>query len=192
VYSQDCILHAKVVHTGWVIFAFLLIVSIALSIAAAVALWRFVFPMDQGRAAADADQLGSFSAESYLPMGHLLDDLDLRFLELQPGYRPEMAARVRADRRRIYLGYLQSLRRDFQGLSATLKYILIHSEQDRPELGMLLLRSQVAFAWGYACAEVRAYAWAHGWRGFNAGDPLRVFDGMCCELSRVLRSGSAA
>jgi hypothetical protein len=127
-------------------------------------------------------RVSELSAECYLPMLRLLDDSDFRFLSAQPGFTPELAARVRAQRYRVFQAYLRDLRHDFEHISATLKLVLAHSPDNRPDLARILLRAQLVFAWGFAIVQLRAYVWRSGYGSVNAGALLQVFDGICFEL----------
>jgi len=145
--------------------------------------WYFV--CSPARRSEPPAEIFEISVERYIPMLRLLDDSDFRFLRAQPGFTTEMAARVRAQRYRIFLAYLRNLREDFARIAAALKFLMAHSPHDRPDLASVLLRAQLVFAWGFATAYLRAYVWRFGYGSVNAGELLRVFDGICFELSSL-------
>lgn len=164
----------------------ILCISLAAAGLLVLAAQRFLYsPAPQPSLPANVSEL---SAERYLPMLRLLDDSDFRFLRAQPGFTPELAARVRAQRYRVFQAYLRDLRNDFEHISAMLKLVLAHSPDNRPDLASILLRAQLAFVWGFAVVQLRAYIWRSGYGSVNAGDLLGAFDGICSEL----RSLSAA
>jgi uncharacterized membrane protein len=100
----------------------------------------------------DSDQ---FSLAGYEPMGKLLAEEDFLFLAAQPGYRPEIGANLRRERRRIFRLYLRELSRDFHRLHAEARRMVAASAADQSELVALLLRQQLAFWRGMAAIEVR-------------------------------------
>src|ERR1039458_9616006 len=57
-----------------------------------------------------AEWIDELSIERYRPMMHLLDAADLESLRAQPGFTPEMAAKVRIERSEEHTSELQSLR----------------------------------------------------------------------------------
>jgi hypothetical protein len=100
----------------------------------------------------DSDQ---FSLARYEPMGKLLAEEDFLFLAAQPGYRPEIGAKLRRERRRILRLYLRELSRDFHHLHAEARRMVAASTADHSELVTVLLRQQLAFWRGMAGIEVR-------------------------------------
>src|SRR3982074_1379023 len=64
------------------------------------------------------EEKAEFSLDRYQPMGRLLGDEDLLFLKSQPGYRPEIGARWKRQRRQIFRFYLNELKGDFRHLHA--------------------------------------------------------------------------
>ena len=100
----------------------------------------------------DSDQ---FSVARYEPMGKLLAEEDFLFLAAQPGYRPEIGAKLRRERRRIFRLYLRELSHDFHRLHAEARRMVSGSTADQSELVSLLLRQQLAFWRAMASIEVR-------------------------------------
>jgi hypothetical protein len=148
----------------------------------AVIAWRFVLAPARAVPDLSFDRVCSLPVERYMPMLRLLDENDLRFLQVQPGFTKQLVGRVRRHRYRMFVSYLRSLRRDFNGLTAALKFILTHADQDRANLASLLVHAQVRFCWAYATASVRAYAWLHGFGRVDAEALLAAFDGVQAEL----------
>jgi len=132
------------------------------------------------------------SAERYTPMLRLTDEADFRFLAAQPGFRPEMAARLRNHRYRLLQAYLRSLRSDFESVATALKYVLANANCDRPHLASLLLRSQAAFQWSFLLASTRAWAWHKGLGNVDPRKLLNAFDALQVELRQMAPHASAA
>src|ERR1035437_9538025 len=56
-----------------------------------------------------AEWIDKLSIENYRPMMHLLDAGEVEFLRSQPGFTPEMAAKLRMERSQVFRGYLRRL-----------------------------------------------------------------------------------
>jgi hypothetical protein len=95
--------------------------------------------------AVDADWLDSFSVENYAPMRRLLLQGDLEFLKKQPGFRPALAKRLQAERRKAFLGYLGLMIGDFNQLLRIGRIMLVASNVDRPEFARALGRQRNKF-----------------------------------------------
>ncbi|MGH9657217.1 MAG: hypothetical protein ACRD96_01670 [Bryobacteraceae bacterium] len=101
------------------------------------------------------DQLTEFSSEKYKPMEMLLSEREYRFLASQPGFTPEIGNRFRADRRRVFRGYLKCLRQDFNRIYLVTKVLLVYSDVQRPELLRQLLFQRIRFAVALLRVEAR-------------------------------------
>ena len=124
----------------------------------------------------------SLSPERYRPMLRLLDEADFRFLREQPGFTLEQAAKLRAQRYRLFLAYLESLRSDFDSLAAAFRFALAHSDGERAPLASTLRRAEIRFAWRSMRVRARAYAWSKGFGKVDAGELLLVFAGLHTEV----------
>ena len=60
------------------------------------------------------EALAELSVDRYRPMLRLLNDDDLRFLRVQPGFTPDMARSYARQRCKIFRGYLKCLETDFR------------------------------------------------------------------------------
>jgi hypothetical protein len=103
----------------------------------------------------DRDDSATFSLDRYEPMGRLLAEEDLLFLKSQPGYRPEMGARWKRERRRILRMYLSDLKDDFRRLHAQARKLAAHSDVDSADLVKVLMKQQVTFFWTTSYLEFR-------------------------------------
>jgi hypothetical protein len=128
----------------------------------------------------------TLSVERYRPMLRLLNQDDLSFLKSQPGFRPDMAKRLRRQRCDIFKGYLRHLCADFQLTCAALKLIMLHAPIDRPDLASLLLRAQVSFALGLLQIHVRLALYRWGLAGVDVRNLVQLFDGMQLELRSLV------
>ena len=88
------------------------------------------------------------SAERYLPMLRLLQEDDFKFFRSEPGFTSSMETSLRKQRSDIVRGYLRSLSADFGRVCATLRVLMVQSEEDRPDLASVLLHQQAMFACG--------------------------------------------
>jgi hypothetical protein len=107
------------------------------------------------RAKATLEECLVLSPEKYRPMERLLHEDEFRFLASQEGYSPEMGRRFRKQRRRVFRGYLRSLKHDFAGVSRALQTLIVHSAEDRGDLTAAVARQRFAFAAGLAAIELR-------------------------------------
>jgi hypothetical protein len=122
----------------------------ALSIAVAFLVVAFAFLLRRltsrfSAEALDSDWLEGFSLENYAPMRRLLDLSDLEFLKRQPGFRPALAKRLLAERRRAFIGYLGLMIGDFNQLLKIGRILLVASNVDRPEFASALARQRNKF-----------------------------------------------
>jgi len=166
----------------------LLVLAVSIGIAAASALgiatvvWHFAFGSEHDNSRSLADRAFTLSAERYSNMIKLLDDSDFHFLKLQPGFTPAIEARVRSQRYRLFVAYLNGLRVEFRMVCSTLKCILAQADNDCSALSSTLLKAQLTFAWGFLVARVRAYVWQFGWGRMTDFELPHIFE----ELSNYL------
>lgn len=130
------------------------------------------------------------SLERYGPMMHLLDPEDLDFLRSQPGFTPQMAGRLRAQRSQIFRGYLRSLNQDFQQVVMAMKLILAYSTHDRPDLASTLIRQQVQFGLAMAGVQVRLFLYRWDLCGVDVKALVGMFDSMRLELQALVPAGN--
>src|SRR4051812_25849804 len=86
--------------------------------------------------------LNAFTAERYRAMGRLLAEDDYRFLAGQ-SVKPKAIRSLRAQRRRIFRGYLNEMRHDFSRICDGIKLFMVSAPQDRPDLAILLIKQQM-------------------------------------------------
>ena len=142
----------------------------------------------------NADWIDQLSVERYRPMMRLLDQRDLDFLRSQPGFTPRMAARFRAQRSRVFRGYLRNLSVDFHRVCTAVKFLMLQSKRDRPDLAAVLVRQQTLFAFGMATVEARLFLYRWGLCTVDVRALVKTFDVMRLELGNLVPAtmGAAA
>lgn len=117
----------------------------------------------------------SYRSSRYRPMERLLRESDFRFLASEPGFRPELARRLRASRRRILRQYLRLVRRDFDRLYTVGKTLVVHSAEDRSEFAAALLRQRLTFLYAVTAVQVRLWL---DWAGTGTIDVRGLVDAL--------------
>jgi hypothetical protein len=130
--------------------------------------------------------IDELSIERYRPMFRLLDGEDLEFLRSQPGFTPQMAAKLRVQRCQIFRGYLGCLSADFGRVSAALKVLMLQSRNDRPDLAAALVRHQTTFVLGMAMAHFRLILYRWGVCAVDVRSLVQIFDSMRLELRTLV------
>ncbi len=93
-----------------------------------------------------SDWLNRYDFSRYSALASLLQPQDFEFLRTQPGYTPELSARLKADRLKIAECYLSQLERDVRLLLNFANHALALSGEDRDGLSAFLLKQEVSFA----------------------------------------------
>src|SRR5258707_4988519 len=119
------------------------IAALAALVPAGAALFILYRTLSSRPSAMPADARMVLRPGKYQPMARLLQEDDFRYLSAQPGYSPRLGRRLRSQRRRIFRGYLRSLRRDFATLSMALRTLVLHSAEDRSDLAASLVRQRL-------------------------------------------------
>jgi len=130
--------------------------------------------------------IDDISVERYRPMARLLSHDDLSFLRTQPGYTPQMEARLRTQRCRIFLAYLRNLESDFARVCAALRILLAKADHDRPDLGATLIRASFQFALGASMARVQVQLYRWGAGSVDMAYLTNLFGSMDLELRRLV------
>ncbi len=102
-----------------------------------------------------AQWLREFSIEDYRPMERLLRESDYEFLASQRGFHPRIAWELRAERRRIFHGYLGSMVRDFNTLTRMARLFAVYSTEDRSDYLRSIFWMKMRFYSRVADAELR-------------------------------------
>lgn len=109
----------------------------------------------------DSAWLESFSIGRYRPMVRLLAEDDYEFLTAQGAGRAAVR-RLRAERRRIFLIYLENLARDFRRLHRIARFAVIESDSDQSDQTAALVRVRLQFSFAVACVRIRVLLHAFG------------------------------
>lgn len=134
----------------------------------------------------DANWLDYLSVERYRPMMLLLEPQELQRLAAQPGITPGMAAGIRRRRIELFRRYLRSLAGDFGQVCGAVKLLMLCSENDRPELAAILLRSQLHFACALMGIRVRLVLFQYGIGAPDVAGLLKLFGGIRLELGALV------
>jgi hypothetical protein len=144
-----------------------------------------------GKLPVTPEWIDEICVERYRPMMRLLSTGDLEFLRSQPGYSPRMAARLRAQRCHIFLGYLRCLSADFARVCSALKILMVQSRYDRPDLAVALLRNQARFGILMAAVYFRVFFFRWGFGSVDVRALVQVFDNMRLELRTLVPAPAA-
>ncbi|MGD1095933.1 MAG: hypothetical protein ABSB35_28570 [Bryobacteraceae bacterium] len=126
-----------------------------------------------------------FSLERYEPMSRLLAEEDFIFLAAQPGYRPEMGAKLRRERRRIFRLYLRELAQDFRSLHREARAMVAESQADHSELVGLLIRQRLVFLGAMTMVELRLAASRFSLGNVDVRGLLESIEAMRLDLARI-------
>src|ERR1700722_11342718 len=125
-----------------------------------------------------SEWIDDLSLDRYRPMLRMLDGSDITFLRSQPGFTPDMARKLRAQRTQIFRGYLRSLETDFGRVCAAIKVVMLRSKHDRPDLAEALIREQVTFACAMLSVRFHLVLYSLGVCGVEVSQLVKIFDGM--------------
>ncbi len=116
----------------------------------------------------DPAWLSEFSVLKYRPMERLLCESDYSFLAEQAGYCPSIAKNLRSQRRKIFLGYLSHMVRDFNRLHAAARISALYSTEDQTTFINTLMKQRLTFL--YAVGTIRLRVEMHRF----AGSPVDI------------------
>ena len=137
------------------------------------------------------DWTPELSVDRYRPMFRLLSHDDIGFLRSQPGGTPALIKRVRRRRYQVFLGYLQSLERDFHAALQALTVVMVHSHSDRRDIVRTMIVSRMRFS--VAVYRVRFRLLVYRW---NLGQEpvahiVNLFEGLQLALRTTAESPTA-
>ena len=96
-----------------------------------------------------------YDPDRYRPMTRLLDQEDFDFLASQPGFRPEIARKLRSQRRRVMRLYLRALSKDFSQLHARARRLVAAAPEEHHNLVGVLIRQRATFFRVRSMVEMR-------------------------------------
>lgn len=132
------------------------------------------------------DWINDLSVARYRPMERLLSEEDYRFLASQPGFDKRMLRRIRAERRKVFRGYLACLSRDFSLVGAALRLMMMYSSQDRSDLAGILYRQQALFAAGMLAVRWRLFLHTCGLGTVDVRGLVSAMECMRLELRQMI------
>jgi hypothetical protein len=130
------------------------------------------------------EEKAEFSLDRYQPMGRLLGDEDLLFLKSQPGYRPEIGARWKRERRQIFRFYLNELKGDFRHLHAQARELVANSDADSAGLVETLMKQHLAFLRVTTALECRLVLQRVGLGKADVAPLMELIDSMRADLAQ--------
>jgi hypothetical protein len=122
----------------------MLCLVMAVSATAVHHIWKFLTSRGEQPG---ADWLNDFDLSRYSVLDNLFHPRDFEFLRSQPGYTPELSARLKADRLKIAEGYLSQLERDVRMLLTFANRAAAQSDSDHDQLSAFLLKQEAKFIW---------------------------------------------
>jgi len=144
----------------------------------------WIWSQRRERQAGDFGESGGFSISRYQPMEYLLSGEDFAFLASQSGYRPEIGARWKRERRRIFRLYLDELKRDFQRLHAEARAMAANAGAESAEVVEILMRQQFAFWRATAGLELRLALRMVGIGKVDVRPLIGLLEAMRADLAR--------
>ena len=109
---------------------------------------------------------------------------DLAFLQAQPGYRAEMGARWKRERRRLFRLYLQELKSDFRRLHAQAREMVAQSGAESAGLVEVLMKQQMIFLRATAALEFRLALQAMGIGKVDVAPFMQLIEAMRVDLAQ--------
>ncbi len=141
--------------------------------------------MRPGAHPADANWLEYLSIERYRPMMMLLDERDLASLAAHTEGASGGAAGLRRRRARLFLAYLRSLNDDFSRVCSAIKLLMVHSQVDRPDLAVILLRSRIRFVYGMMAAHFQLILFRYGLPAPDVAPLVNMLQSLRVELGSL-------
>ncbi len=111
---------------------------------------------------------GLLSLSRYRAMERLLDETDQQFLSLHPRFNQRDEKTFRSVRVKIFRGYMHQLSDDFNRICKAVKFLMLQSGVDRPDLAGLLMKQHFTFSLAMMSLEVKLILYGFGWSGVNA------------------------
>jgi hypothetical protein len=119
-----------------------------------------------------------FSQARYRAMDRLLGEEDQNFLRSQAGWNRLKEKNFRKARIRILRGYVQQLADDFNKICKAIKFLIVSSAVDRPDLAGLLMKQRFLFASGMISVEFKLILYGFGWSSVDVHDLMRTLETM--------------
>lgn len=122
------------------------------------------------------------------PMQRLLGEDDFAFLSSQPGYRPEIGARLRAHRATMYRRYIGLLSIEFNRLHKSLRLLTLYAETDRAETSRILVEQRILFSYRLLQAHLRLEFYSFGVKPLDVSSLVETVDSMRSSVRQLSAS----
>lgn len=103
--------------------------------------------------------LSTYSVERYRPMSRLFSRDDFEFLARQPGHTRSISRRLHAERRQIFVRYLNTICLDFERLQFAAKLLVLRQGNAQESMARRVFQAKVEFT--KALWTVRARLFLH-------------------------------
>lgn len=160
---------------------YLLLLTIALTGALFVPVLRRLF-RESHLEEVTPEWLEEFSASRYRPMERLLSSEDFDFLASQPGFEPQIAKKLRNERKVIFRSYFNSLIQDFNRLHITARAVIAHSKTDQSHAAAQLMRLRFAFSLAVLRTEVSFALYRMGVGSMNSRAVVAYLEEMSAQV----------
>lgn len=167
---------------------FAVAVATVLSVAALSAILYRLLGGHQSKGGAAIAGSEDFSPLRLAPMQRLLGSEDFEFLKKQPGYRPEIAAKLRARRVKIFKSYLGNLAAEFHQLHRAIRVLTLHAPTDRSEIARLLVEQRLLFSVRLAQVHIRLAFYAFGVQPADVSALVQTVDAMRQQVQALSAS----
>lgn len=126
------------------------------------------------------------------PALRLFSEADFEYMARQPGYRPEIARQLRAERAKIFATYLKQMGREFERLHHSLRMLTLEAAADRPEISRALLEQQVLFSLYMAKARMRLALFRLGVKPVETQGLVDMLDRMQVQVNQLSQAATAS
>jgi hypothetical protein len=164
------------------------LIAVALLLAAFGALAWQVMPQVQVPHGAEPGSLPVISADRYRPMLRLLSDDDLNFVSANANLRKTLRTR----RRELFRAYLRCLTRDYAHLLAGVRYAMVQSGLDRPDLARALAKNRTLFVLAIYKVEFRLALHAVGMGKVEISGLVEAIESLRSQVSVLSAAPMAA
>jgi hypothetical protein len=121
----------------------------------------------------------SVVANRYRPMVRLLAEEDTTFVASNNA----MARKLRAERRRIFRGYLDCLTKDYARLLNGIRLAMVRSGVDRPDLAQALAKNKILFTFALCRIEFRLLLHQAGVGKVDVSGLVEAMDALRTQVS---------
>ena len=137
--------------------------------------------ISRDRTALPVDELDDIcSPARYRVMERLLAEADQNFVASVGGRR--MARKFRKVRVKICRGYMMQLSEDFNRICKAIKWRLVTSQADRPDLAGFLMKQQLIFVFAMMSVELKLVLYGFGWSSVDVYRLRKSVDAACAQL----------